>query len=60
MNVVHIIYSTSGGAGIAAYRLHLGLLNEGVNSRIICLKNKIENAPSVVVVEKPRLSILKD
>jgi len=59
MKVVHIIYSTSGGAGIAAYRLHLGLLNEGVNSTILCVKNKIENAPSVVVVDKPRFSIFK-
>ena len=37
MRIVHIAYSTGGGAGIAAYRLHLGLLNIGVDSTLITL-----------------------
>jgi glycosyltransferase involved in cell wall biosynthesis len=36
MNVVHINQSDiSGGAAIAGYRLHQGLLNAGVNSRLL-------------------------
>lgn len=36
MNVLHINQSDlGGGAGIAAYRLHQGLLNEGVQSKLL-------------------------
>ncbi|WP_298287536.1 glycosyltransferase [uncultured Lutibacter sp.] len=59
MKVVHITYSTSGGAGIAAYRLHLALLDSGVDSSILCLKNKIASAPNVVVVKKLKHSFFK-
>lgn len=59
MKIIHITYSTSGGAGIAAYRLHLALLDIGIDSSILCVKNKIRNAPNVFVVEKPRFSIFR-
>ncbi|APB34783.1 glycosyl transferase, group 1 [Gloeomargarita lithophora Alchichica-D10] len=36
MNVLHINQSdTGGGAGIAAYRLHQGLLNQGIDSKLL-------------------------
>jgi glycosyltransferase involved in cell wall biosynthesis len=38
LNVVHISSYDSGGAGNAAMRLHLGLLEKGVNSTFLCAK----------------------
>lgn len=35
--VVHVGMSAAGGAGIAALRLHAGLLEQGVDSRFLCL-----------------------
>jgi len=37
MKVLHIITSDTGGAGIAAVRLHSALLEFGVNSKVLCL-----------------------
>ncbi|GAB1462911.1 glycosyltransferase [Pedobacter sp.] len=39
MKVVHITTYLHGGAGIAAIRLHLELLNQGIDSHIISLAN---------------------
>ena len=38
LNVVHISSYDNGGAGNAAMRLHLGLLEKGVNSTFLCAK----------------------
>jgi len=45
MKVVHITTWLHGGAGIAALRLHLELLNQGIDSHIISLANT--TAPQV-------------
>jgi len=37
MKILHITTIDSGGAGIAALRLHLGLLNAGIESNMLCL-----------------------
>ncbi|MBD3296377.1 MAG: glycosyltransferase [Candidatus Omnitrophica bacterium] len=37
MKIVHISTQDTGGAGIAALRLHKGLLNAGVDSKFLCL-----------------------
>ena len=37
MNVLHISSSDSGGAGIAAHRLHHALMESGVDSKMLCL-----------------------
>ncbi len=38
MNVVHITFSDSGGAGIAALRIHKALLNLGVDSKMLVVE----------------------
>ncbi|MBD2385332.1 glycosyltransferase family 4 protein [Cylindrospermum sp. FACHB-282] len=44
MNILHINQSdTGGGAGIAGYRLHQGLLAQGVNSRLLVGSAKNSN-----------------
>ena len=40
INVVHLFTSDGGGAGIAALRLHHGLLIGGVKSAIICAEGR--------------------
>ncbi|MBJ7879170.1 glycosyltransferase [Gelidibacter salicanalis] len=47
MKVLHIATSDSGGAGIAALRLHLGLLDAGVASNMLCLDVANSNNPNV-------------
>lgn len=37
MKVVHLLYSDTGGAGIAACRLHAALRGQGVDSRMLCI-----------------------
>lgn len=37
MKILHISTSDTGGAGIAALRLHQGLLSQGVDSKFLCL-----------------------
>ncbi len=40
MKILHFSKSDNrGGAGIAALRLHLGLRNQGVDSRLVCIEN---------------------
>ena len=39
MKILHITTSDSGGAGIAAKRIHFGLLDSGVNSKLLVLSN---------------------
>jgi glycosyltransferase involved in cell wall biosynthesis len=45
MKVVHLSTSTAGGAGIAAIRLHKGLLAEGVSSKFLTLNNHFHVIP---------------
>jgi glycosyltransferase involved in cell wall biosynthesis len=40
LKVVHLFTSDAGGAGIAALRLHQGLLAEGLSSRVICAEGR--------------------
>jgi glycosyltransferase involved in cell wall biosynthesis len=57
IKVVHICASTTGGAGIAAYRLHKGLLNSGVcESKIICQSAGAytDNQDIIVVKKQPQ------
>lgn len=52
MNVVIISSSDSGGAGIAALRLHKALLAIGENSHLLCF-SKSSNIKNVVQIVKP-------
>lgn len=52
MNIVIISSSDSGGAGIAALRLHKALLALGENSHLLCF-NKSSNAEHVYQIVKP-------
>lgn len=56
MKVVHISTSDNGGAGLAAYRLHRGLLEQGIESRMI-VANKTRNDDTIVQA-KPDKSLL--
>lgn len=47
MKVVHISTSDNGGAGLAVYRLHRGLLDHGIESRMI-VANKTRNDDTIV------------
>lgn len=47
MKIVHITTYTSGGAGIAALRLHGELLQQGVDSKVVCLKRECTGIPEV-------------
>lgn len=53
MNVVHISTSDNGGAGLAAYRLHRGLLEQGVESRMI-VANKTRNDDTITQAEQDK------
>ncbi len=46
MKVVHVTTSDSGGAGIAAGRLHRALLEEGVNSHFLTLLKSDDSVPN--------------
>lgn len=52
MNIVIISSSDSGGAGIAALRLHKALLAAGQNSNMLCFEKSC-NTPHVIQVVKP-------
>lgn len=52
MKIVIISQTDSGGAGIAALRLHKALLKEGVDSSFLCF-NKCSKEKNVVLVKKP-------
>jgi glycosyltransferase involved in cell wall biosynthesis/Tfp pilus assembly protein PilF len=49
MKIVHLCTQDFGGAGIAAFRLHKGLLSLGFDSKFIVLDKK-NNDPSVLVI----------
>lgn len=53
MNIVHFSTYDTGGAGLAAYRLHRGLLQEGHVSRFFTLY-KTRDDDTVISVSKPR------
>ena len=56
MNILHINQSDiSGGAAIAGYRLHQGLLDRGVDSRLLVGKAKIKGDRIAVIKRKHRL-----
>lgn len=63
MNILHINQSDiSGGAAIAAYRLHQGLLNENVGSRLLVGKAHLSNPlvneiPSRKIIEQNLLRL---
>lgn len=53
MKVVHISTYDIGGAGLAAYRLHRGLLEQGIESRMI-VANKTRNDDTIVQAEQDK------
>jgi glycosyltransferase involved in cell wall biosynthesis len=56
MNVLHINQSDiSGGAAIAAHRLHQGLLNQGINSRLLVGKVQTQSDLIAAIPRRPRL-----
>lgn len=58
MKVVHITYSDAGGAGLAAFRIHRELLNQGIESKMLVAEKEstddnvfiIERSPSLMYV----------
>lgn len=46
MKIVHLNTNPSGGAGIAAIRLHLAMLEQGLDSHIVFLRNKPLSLPN--------------
>ena len=53
MKVVHVSTSDNGGAGLAAYRLHRGLLEQGVESRMI-VANRTKSDDTIVQAEQDK------
>lgn len=51
MKILHISTSDTGGAGIAALRLHQSMLNYGLESKFLCLE-KTTNVPEIEVFPK--------
>ncbi len=56
MKVVLLTTYQSGGAGTAAFRLHEGLLAEGINSIILCTYSVMERT-DIVIATKRTLSV---
>ena len=52
MRIVFISQSDSGGAGLAALRLHCALMSEGVDSWLLCF-NKSCTEKNVIAVNRP-------
>ncbi len=53
MKILHISTSdTSGGAAIAAMRLHKAMLAEGIDSTFLCLNRSINDDDRIVTVDK--------
>lgn len=52
MNIVIISSFDSGGAGVAALRLHKALLSKGENSHFLCF-NQTSNIDNIVQINKP-------
>ena len=59
MNVLHINQSDiSGGAAIAAYRLHQGLLQQGIESKLLVSRSLIYSAQVALIPQKYALAKL--
>lgn len=54
MKIVHITYTTAGGAGIAVCRLHGALMAQGVESKILVAQSSIQSPDIVKVGETYR------
>lgn len=48
MKILHISFADYGGAGAAAKRLHLAMLNYGLDSKMLCLRMSEKNNPTIV------------
>ena len=59
MKIAIVSSSDSGGAGIAALRLHKALMSNGVDSSMLCL-HKESNTPKVYEYKKPILTKVID
>ena len=47
LRILHISKSDSGGAGIAAFRLHQAMVNNGIDSKMLCLQTFRQQESSV-------------
>lgn len=56
LNVVHISTFDNGGAGNAALRLHLGLLETEINSTFLCLRKTTHHKNVVAFSQRNKLS----
>jgi glycosyltransferase involved in cell wall biosynthesis len=59
MKVLHISTFTGGGAGTAAVRLHIGLLEEGIDSKFLALSTDSEQVPKNIVFSPNNLAVAK-
>lgn len=60
LKIVHISTFAFGGAGIAAYRIHEALLDNGVSSDFLCLEaGNFDTSKHCHQVEKPYFNILQ-
>ncbi|MER2998304.1 glycosyltransferase [Pontibacter populi] len=59
MRVLHISTSDSGGAGIAALRTHIALLESGTKSKFLCLYKSTTSVPEVYQFHKSNKRSLK-
>ncbi|GAA4426780.1 glycosyltransferase [Pontibacter saemangeumensis] len=59
MKVLHISTSDSGGAGIAALRTHIALLESGVKSKFLCLYKSSTSVPEVYQYRTSGISSIK-
>ena len=57
MKILQVSMSDSGGAGIAAVRLHQALLNQGVDSKLLTLKKTRGDIPGHYVFDKKDTSL---
>ncbi|RZK21654.1 MAG: glycosyltransferase [Pedobacter sp.] len=58
LKILHITFSDSGGAGTAALRLHKGLINIGLQSKILVLEKKTQHAGVFEYPKKNKYLIL--
>lgn len=59
MKILQLSYSDMGGAAIAALRLHQGLLNIGVSSKFLSIKNTSPHLSEKYTIKKPPPSFIK-
>ena len=57
LKVLHINTSDSGGAAIAALRIHFGLLENGVDSTLMTLFKSKSNIPNHIVYDGPVINL---